>query len=60
MLLGDQVRENEMDGACGTQGDKKNACRDLVAKPIERDHLEDLSVDEDITFNGILKKYGMA
>jgi len=28
--------------------------------PKERDHLEDLSVDEGITFQGILKKYGMA
>jgi hypothetical protein len=53
ILLGDQIRENEMDGACSTQGDKKNACRVLVAKPKGRDHLEDLSVVEDITFKGI-------
>jgi hypothetical protein len=49
-----------MDGACGTQGKNKNACWLLVGRPKERDHLEDLSIDEGITFQGILKKYGMA
>jgi len=38
----------------------KNACWVLVGRPKERDHLEDLSVDEGIAFQGILKKYGMA
>jgi hypothetical protein len=49
-----------MDGVCDAQGENKNACKVLVGRPKERDHLEDLSVDDSIIFNGILKKCGMA
>ena len=49
-----------MDRACGTQGQNKNAYWVLVGRPKERDHLEDLSVDKGTTFQGILKKCGVA
>ena len=29
----DQIKKCEMDGACGTAGENRNACRDLVRKP---------------------------
>jgi hypothetical protein len=30
--LGDQIKEGEMGGACGTYGEKRNAYRGLVVK----------------------------
>ena len=48
---------NEMDGACGTYGEKEICMpRALVGKSSKRDHLEDLSVSENKIGKLILKK----
>jgi hypothetical protein len=42
---GDQIKNNELDGASGTYGDRRGACRVLVGNVRVRDHLEDPGVD---------------
>jgi hypothetical protein len=42
---GDQVKKNEMGGACSTCEERRGAYRVLVKKPGGKSHLEDLVVD---------------
>jgi hypothetical protein len=41
----DAIKEDEMGGACGTYGEKRNACRVWLGNTKERNHLVDLSVE---------------
>lgn len=42
---GDQIKDDEMGGACSTRGEKRNAYRILAQKLRERNNLEGLVVD---------------
>jgi hypothetical protein len=52
--LGDQIKGNETDGACGTYGDKRGGYRVLVGKPKGRSPL-DVGVDGWVIFKLMLK-----
>jgi len=45
----DQIKENDVDGACSTYRSVKNYIQVLVGKPKERRLLEDLGIDGRIT-----------
>jgi hypothetical protein len=53
-LLGLRNKVNEVGGAYGIYVGKRNACTVMVWNMNERDHLEDLSVDDSRILNWIL------
>jgi hypothetical protein len=55
---GDQIKGNEMGGACSMHEIVRNAYTILVGKPEEKRPLEDLSVDRKIILKWILGKSG--
>jgi hypothetical protein len=53
------LKEIEMDGECGTQGEKRSECRQgLEGNLKERSQLESLGVDGSVVIKWILNKYG--
>jgi len=46
-----------MGGSYDTYARQNSACRFLVRRPKEREHLEDLGVDRRIILKGIFKKW---
>ena len=53
--LGDKIKEEEIGGACGMYGKKKNTCRFWWRNLEERDIWEALGIDERITLKSILE-----
>jgi hypothetical protein len=55
----DQIKEDEMGGACGMHGRCANAYRILVGRPEGNYQLEDISVDRRILLKWLLNiQYG--
>ena len=57
ILLDLITQKNEMDGAYGTFGDRRDAYRVLVGRTDVRDQLEDLGVDGRIILKWIFEKW---
>jgi hypothetical protein len=55
---GDQIKKNDMGGACGTYGGEGMCikCRELLGNLGKRSHSEDLSVDERLILEWVSKK----
>jgi hypothetical protein len=55
----DQIKEDEMGGACGMHGRDANVYRILVGRPEENYQLEDIGVDRRILLKWLFnKQYG--
>jgi hypothetical protein len=54
----DQVKEDEMDRACNTNGEKRNAYRILVGNPKQSDQEEDQDIGGWKIFKRILDRMG--
>jgi len=53
---GDEIKECDMERACGWRREKKNAHRILMGKCMGQDHGEDLGEDDGIPLKWILKR----
>jgi hypothetical protein len=56
ILLGYQIKDYEIDGACSTHGKMRNLLQIFVCKPEGKSHLEDLGVDGKIILKCIFGK----
>jgi hypothetical protein len=52
----DNTFTTEMGRTCGAHGEKRGACRALVGKPEERNHLEDPGIDGRIILKWIFER----
>jgi len=55
--FGDQIKKNEVGGACSTYGERTGACGVLVRKSEGRSHMKDTGIDGRIILNWIFRKW---
>jgi len=55
---GDQIKMNDLDGACGMYGRKERCIQGFSGEMRERNQLEDLGIDGRIILKWMLRKWG--